>query len=180
MPDEASAGTGGPEGSSAAGATAASGTAAATGASSATGDGTDYKAKFEELQKQYEKVTGKAGATQSTLTEQLTAATARADAAEAQAKAHQRALFHRDVLDEVLAKAPEKSRNAIRLVADGILPSLTETDPTKAAEAVIAKITASAPELLKPSSVVAVPHATNGTDQRPSFGITSASGKRLI
>lgn len=182
MPDEQIEGSGDPQGSSAE-VTESSGSLPAA---KATGGDTDWKAqlaaaeaKAAALEKQLAKATGRAGSEKSTLQEQLAAETKRAEAAEAKAAAAERRRQEAEVLEAVLAKAPTSNRGLTRLAAMGILPSLADlNDPSKAAEAVIAKITEAAPEIEK-QPVKHMPHTPNGQGQRVGLSFTPG-GKRLV
>lgn len=173
MPDETTAGPGAADEAGSAGGGESGGSAS----SDKGGAATDWKAKYEELERTHQRVTGKAGSTQSTLqTELATEKQARA-AAEAEKAAAQRELRETKVLEEVLAKAPEKTRAAIRLAARGLIPGVEEPDPQKAAAAVLQQIEAAAPELLKPS-VATVPHVQGG-QARAGLAFTK-NGERLF
>ena len=179
----------GTDGSSSAG-DAASGGADGNGsvATGAQGDGgtIDYKARYEESQRLLAKATGKAGSTQADLTTQLSAANAASATATARADKAMRSVLERDVLDEVLEKAPAHTRKAIRLVASSMLEKHPEikqdTDGTFAttAKAIVDKITADAPELFAAkSNVGTAPHVATGSE--PSKGVVVLdSGKVLF
>lgn len=153
----------------------------ASSSAHASGEATDWKAKARELEKALAKATGKAGATQATLTEQLTSQTNRAQSAETKVAELSKQLQQRDVLDEVLAKAPEKTRGAVKLAAKGILPEVDLSDPSKAVETVISKITADAPDLFaaKPNPIQHMPHDKGERTGKAGFAFTR-DGKRLI
>jgi hypothetical protein len=170
----------GNEGGSSAG-DAASGGADGNVSAGGTATGTtDPQARIAELEKALAKATGKAGSTQADLTAQLTAANNLATTANARAEQLARDLLSRDVLDVVAEKAPASMRNAVRLAARGLLPSIGDlSDPAKAAEAVIAKINTDAPELFKPS-VSTTPRVTGGGDTGPAGVVLTADGKRLF
>lgn len=177
MADETNTGTGDASASSAGG--GESGVAA--GSAQSGTEATDWKAKYEELERTHAKVTGKAGSTQSNLQTELTNEKAARAAAEAKAAVAEKKLFDVTVMTKVLSQAPEESRGVIEMVAQGILPTITEPDPEKAAEAVLAKINERAPKLVKPpTTVVAVlPHTQNGDAGQPGVAFTP-SGKRLF
>jgi hypothetical protein len=142
------------------------------------GEATDWKAKYKELERAHAKVTGKAGATQATLTEQITAQSNRAQSAEAEVAKLQKELQTRDVLEAVTDKVSDKRRGAVRAMALGILPGIDLSDPTKAAQAVLDKIAALDPEALK-SPVQHMPHSSGDRTARTGFAFAS-NGKRLV
>lgn len=177
MPDESNVDASASEGASA---DSKESGVAAQSAQKASGEAIDWKAKAKELESQLAKATGKAGATQATLTEQLTMQTNRAQSAEAKVADLSKTIQQLSVLDEVLQKTPEKTRAAVRLAAKGILPEVDLSDPMKAADAVIEKITAAAPELFAVKTEIKhMPHHNGDRSQKVGLAF-SASGKRLV
>lgn len=176
MPDDVTVDTGEPQDSSAEGNDSGGAAQSHKG-----GDATDWKAKFKELEKAYQRETGKAGTLKQTLTDQLTAAIQESSESKAKVVELSKQLQQRDVLDEVLSKAPEKQRGAVKLAAKGILPEVDLSDPTKAVEAVINKITADAPDLFaaKPNPIQHMPHDKGDRSSKVGFAFTR-DGKRLI
>lgn len=176
MPDESAAGTSDATTTSSAAQGESGGNAPASGTPSA--DTTDWKSKYEQLQREHARVTGKAGSTQADLQSQLQAAQADLAAERLKAGALEKEVHTSKVLDEVLAKAPEKQRAAVRLAAKGLIPSIAETDPQKAAIAVLAQIEAAAPSLLKPELPT---HPTvNGTGEARKGLAFTKDGKQLF
>ncbi len=177
MPDETITDTGSADEAGSTGDGESGGAAQSAQATAAGGDATDWKAKFEELERKHAKVTGKAGSAQSDLQRELgTEKQARA-VAEAKASAAEKKLRETEVLDEVLAKAPAATRAAIRLAARGIIPGVAEPDPKKAAEAVLKQIEADAPDLVKPPVAT---HARVGNGEARSGFVFTKGGERVF
>jgi hypothetical protein len=176
VPDEVTVDTGSPQDGSAEGSESGGAARSPKGGSEAT----DHKARIRELEAALARETGKAGSLKATLTDQLTAAITEAQAERAKVADLTKQIQHRDIVDGVLEKAPEKSRGAVRLAAMGILPTVDPTDP-KAVETVIEKINAAAPELFaaKSDPIKHMPHSRGESSGRAGLAFTK-DGKRLI
>lgn len=142
-------------------------------------DKVDWKARAEKAERDLAKVSGTAGSKQADLTSQLVAAKNESAADKAARQAAERELAARDVIDEVLIKAPAATRNAIRLAAKGLISGIGDlSDKTKAAQAIVERINSDAPELFKPA-VHTMPHVNGESQSREGLHFTP-TGKRVI
>ncbi len=171
MPDDSVVDTGESAGSS-----TDSGESGVSAASAGAADSTDWKARAIKAEKDLARISGKAGAEKSALTEQITALSQRAAEAEKKAKGSERQIAERDVLMGVFEEAPSEYRKLFVTAAKGILSELEDlSDPQEATKVVLSKLKERAPT----PSATAMPHVQVG-DAGNAGVVMTPSGKRLF